>query len=224
MADYMSKIFGASPIKPMQDHMTRATESVARLVEFIEAVVADDWDRAAELQQTISNVEGDADNQKKSLRLNLPNSLFMPVARQDLIELLRTQDGIANRAKDIAGLMTGRRMAIPAPLQAGFVGFVRRCHDAAMQAQKTVDELDELYETGFGGAEARKVRGLIDEIGAIEADTDVLQRELRAELFRIERDLFPVDVMFLYQVIDWIGDLADEAERVGSRLHLILAN
>ena len=104
MADYMSKIFGASPVKPMQDHMMRATESVARLVEFIEAVVADDWVRASELQQTISNVEGDADNQKKSLRLNLPNSLFMPVARQDLIELLRTQDGIANRAKDVAGL------------------------------------------------------------------------------------------------------------------------
>ena len=30
MADYMSKIFGASPVKPMQDHMMRATESVAR--------------------------------------------------------------------------------------------------------------------------------------------------------------------------------------------------
>lgn len=154
----------------------------------------------------------------------MPNTLFMPVARQDLIELLRTQDGIANRAKDIAGLMTGRRMKIPDELKECFVGFVRRCYDAAMQAQNTVDELDELYETGFGGAEARKVRKLIDEIGAIEADTDVLQRQLRAELFRIERDLYPVDVMFLYQVIDWIGDLADESERVGSRLHLILAD
>ena len=224
MADYMSKIFGASPVKPMQDHMMRATESVARLVEFIEAVVADDWVRASELQQTISNVEGDADNQKKSLRLNLPNSLFMPVARQDLIELLRTQDGIANRAKDVAGLMTGRRMQIPPQLHEGMLGFVRRCHDAAMQALRTVDELDELFETGFGGAEAKLVRSMIDEIGAIEADTDRLQKELRAVLFSIERDLFPVDVMFLYQIIDWIGDLADESERVGSRLHLILAN
>src|SRR5690606_5439061 len=191
---------------------------------FIDAVVAEDWDRAEELQQTVSNVEGVADDQKKSLRLSMPNTLFMPVARQDLIELLRTQDGIANRAKDIAGLMTGRRMQIPNELKDGFVGFVRRCYDAALQAQNTVDELDELYETGFGGAEARKVRKLIDEIGAIEADTDVLQRQLRADLFRIERDLYPVDVMFLYQVIDWIGDLADESERVGSRLHLILAN
>ena len=224
MADYLSKIFGASPVKPMQEHMDRATESVARLVEFIDAVIADDWDKAAELQQTISRVEGAADDQKKSLRLNLPNSLFMPVARQDLIELLRTQDGIANRAKDVAGLMTGRRMKLPQQLHTGFAGFVRRCHDAAIQAQTTVNELDELFETGFGGAEAKRVRTMIEEIGRIEADTDNLQKDLRAELFAIEKDLYPVDVMFLYQIIDWIGDVADESERVGSRLHLILAN
>ncbi len=224
MADYMSKIFGASPVKPMQEHMDRATEAVARLVEFIDAVVADDWDKATELQQTISNIEGVADDQKKSLRLNLPNSLFMPVARQDLIELLRTQDGIANRAKDVAGLMTGRKMKLPPQLHADFGGYVRRCYDAAVQAQTTVNELDELFETGFGGAEAKRVRAMIDEIGRIEADTDNVQKELRAALFAIEKDLYPVDVMFLYQIIDWIGDIADESERVGSRLHLILAN
>lgn len=224
MADYMSKIFGASPVKPMQEHMDRATEAVAQLVEFIDAVVADDWVKAAELQQAVSNTEGAADDQKKSLRLNLPNSLFMPVARQDLIELLRTQDGIANRAKDVAGLMTGRKMKLPPQLHASFVGYVRRCYDATVQAQSTVNELDELFETGFGGAEAKLVRSMIDEISRIEADTDTLQKELRAELFAIEKELYPVDVMFLYQIIDWIGDIADESERVGSRLHLLLAN
>jgi uncharacterized protein Yka (UPF0111/DUF47 family) len=50
-----------------------------------------------------------------------------------------------------------------------------------------------------------------------------LQVALRAELFKLERDLFPVDVMFMYKVIEWIGDLADQAQRVGSRLHRVLA-
>lgn len=224
MADYMSKIFGASPVKPMQDHMSRAAEGVGRLVEFFDAATAGDWDKAAELQQAIATVEGHADDQKRSLRLNLPNSLFMPVARQDLIELLRTQDAIANRAKDIAGLMLGRRMQFPSSLHAGVLAFVRRCHDAALQAERTVNELDELFETGFGGAEAKLVRSMIAEIGDIEADTDRMQMELRAALFAIEDELPPVHVMFLYKTIDWIGTLADESERVGSRLHLILAN
>jgi uncharacterized protein Yka (UPF0111/DUF47 family) len=50
-----------------------------------------------------------------------------------------------------------------------------------------------------------------------------LEREIRAQLFTIERDLQPVDVMFLYRVIDWIGDLADRAQKVGSRLQILIA-
>jgi len=33
----------------------------------------------------------------------------------------------------------------------------------------------------------------------------------------------PVEVMFLYKVIDWVGALADLAQRVGSRFELMLA-
>lgn len=33
----------------------------------------------------------------------------------------------------------------------------------------------------------------------------------------------PIDVMFLYRVIELIGDLADVAQRVGSRLQILLA-
>jgi hypothetical protein len=50
-----------------------------------------------------------------------------------------------------------------------------------------------------------------------------MQIKLRSELLAIENDLNPVDVMFLYQIIEWIGDLADLAERVGSRLEILLA-
>lgn len=223
MADYLSKIFGASPVQPLQDHMSRATESVAQLVEFIEAAVAGDWEKAEDLQQRIGRIENEADDRKKSLRLSLPSSLLMPVDRHDLLELLTTQDKIANRAKDIAGLMTGRRMQVPAQLVDGIVTFVKRCHDATIQAQNVVNELDELFESGFRGAEARLVRAMIEELDRIEGDTDSLQRVMRAELFKLERDLYPVDVMFLYKIIEWIGDLADEAQRVGSRLHRILA-
>lgn len=49
------------------------------------------------------------------IRLKLPRGLFMPVARTDLLELLPAgQD--RHRAKDIAGLMLGRRLVIPAGL------------------------------------------------------------------------------------------------------------
>ena len=45
----------------------------------------------------------------------------------------------------------------------------------------------------------------------------------RKDLLALESELSPVDVMFLYQIIDWVGDLADLAERVGARLEILLA-
>jgi len=222
-ADYLSKIFGTSPVKPLQEHMARATESVGQLVQYIDAVTVDDWETADALQQTIGTLENAADDQKHALRMNLPHSMFMPVARNDLLELLTTQDRIANKAKDIAGLMTGRRMQIPPSMTEGMRTFVRRCHDATVQADRTVNELDELFETGFRGAEVSLVKSMIEELNQIESDTDTLQVALRAELFKLERELPPVDVMFLYKIIEWVGDLADLAQRVGSRLQLLLA-
>jgi uncharacterized protein Yka (UPF0111/DUF47 family) len=35
--------------------------------------------------------------------------------------------------------------------------------------------------------------------------------------------LKPVSVMMWYQLIQWVGDLADYAEKVGDRLRLLIA-
>jgi uncharacterized protein len=216
-------LFGRSPIGPMQQHIAKAYECAAQLAPFIEAVVASDWVEAERIQQQIAELEREADKLKKDVRMHLPKSLFLPVPRTDLLELLSVQDKVANRAKDIAGLMLGRQMSIPAALQPAFCAFVQRSIDAAAQALKAMNELDELLETGFSGREVTLVETLIDELDRIEHDSDNLQIKLRAELFKLERDLPPVDVMFLYQIIEWIGDVADRAQRVGNRLELLMA-
>jgi hypothetical protein len=42
-------------------------------------------------------------------------------------------------------------------------------------------------------------------------------------LFAQEDNMKPVSVMFWYQLIQWVGDLADYAEKVGDRLRLLIA-
>lgn len=216
-------LFGRSPIGPMQQHMAKAHECAAQLVPFIDALMAEDWVEAERIQQQISNLEREADQMKKNVRVNLPNSLFLSVPRSDLLELLSVQDKVANRAKDIAGLMLGRRMKIHPDVQPAFRSFVERSVDAAAQALRAMDELSELMETSFAGREVKLVEKLIDELERIEHDTDEMQIKLRAELYKREAVLPPVDVMFTYQIIEWIGDVADRAERVGNRLGVIMA-
>jgi predicted phosphate transport protein (TIGR00153 family) len=65
---------------------------------------------------------------------------------------------------------------------------------------------------------------MIEELDRIETDTDDKQVALRAKLFKIEKDLHPIDAVFMYKVIDLTGEIADMAERVGRRLELLLSH
>jgi predicted phosphate transport protein (TIGR00153 family) len=216
-------VFAKSPIKPLEKHIQIVVKCSKQLIPFFEACTAKDWSEAAKIRRKLSKLEQDADTLKRQLRLELPGGLFMPVDRADLLELLTQQDKIANKAKDIAGRVLGRKLEVPVSLQVEFSIYLKRCIDATEKAAEAINELDDLLETGFRGREVALVEKMINQLDAIEDDTDGLQIILRKNLLAIEKDLNPIDVMFLYQIIDWVGDLADLAERVGARLEILLA-
>jgi len=224
MANVLANIFGRSPVQPLEKHIEVAFRCAKKLRPFFTAAVKGNWERAIAYRNEIEELEHKADDLKKQIRLHLPKSLFMPVPREDLLELLLVQDMIANRTKDVSGLVLGRKLRVPAPISKQFLEFVDRNIDAAKQARKSVRELDELFTSGFRGAEVNLVQELIEELDRIETDTDEKQAELRAALYEIEDTLKPVDAVFMYQVIELTGEIADMAERVGRRLELLLSH
>ncbi len=221
--NFFANIFGRSPFEPLQEHIATAHQCAAELLPFFQAVYKEDWEAALEVQSKIARLENDADDLQKSIRLQLPKSLFLPVPRTDLISLLTSQDKIANRAEDIAGLMLGRKMTIPEPLKEPVFNYLKTSVAASNQAVVAINELDELVETAFGGREVRLVQKMITKLNEIEHETDQIQVNIRSTLFSLEKELPPIDVMFLYKIIDGIGDLADRAQQVGGRLQLLLA-
>lgn len=224
MANMLANIFGRSPVGPLEKHMEIAYRCAKKLNGFVAAVISNDWDQALTIRGEIEALEQEADDLKKKIRLQMPKSLFMPVPREDLLELLLVQDKIANRTRDVSGLIVGRKMQIPSQISDKMAEFVRRNVDAAKQARKSVRELDELFTAGFRGAEVDLVADLIEDLDRIETETDDQQSELRAELFAIEKTLDPIDAMFLYKIIELTGEIADMAERVGRRLELLLSH
>ena len=223
MANVLANIFGASPVRPLERHMDIVYRCAKKLRPFMNAVIKRDLKRMAEVRSQIEALEHEADNLKKDIRLNMPKSLFMPVPREDLLELLLVQDKIANRTKDVSGVIIGRQMKIPKSIAPQLIEFVDRNIDATKQARKSVRELDELFTAGFKGAEVALVADLIEELDRIETDTDEQQTILRSALFEIEKTLDPIDAIFLYEVIELTGEIADMAERVGRRLELLLS-
>jgi len=215
-------IFAKSPIKPLEEHINKVHSCCEALKPFFQAVIAEDWDTAQEIQRDISLKEKEADEMKRALRLQMPAKLFMPVERTDMLSLLSEQDKMANIAKDVAGRTIWRKFVLPENIHADFLSYVERCIDAVDQARKAINELDELLETGFAGREITLVQEMIEELDRIEDDTDNMQIRLHQGLRSLEPEMNPVDVIMLYKVIEWIGELANRADGAGSRLEQML--
>jgi predicted phosphate transport protein (TIGR00153 family) len=222
MNGLIQSIFPKSPLKPLVKHICKVHECCSQLVPFFEAVFSDNWEAAQTAQQSIKAMEKEADKIKMEIRMKLPTGLFMPFARTDLLELVSQQDKIANRAKDIAGIVLGRHLHVPKDIENDFLQYIRRCLDATLLATKVISELENLLEIGFKGKEVKVVEKMVEDLDVIESDTDNIQIEIRHSLYQRESELNPIDAIFLYDILNKIGDLADQAERIGTKLEVMV--
>ncbi len=216
-------LFAQSPLKPLQQHSKKVTECCGLLVPFFESTFKNEWNDAEEIRRKIIDLEHRADTLKREIRLKSPRGLFMPVERTDLLELVTQLDKLANYSKDISGRVIGRQLIIPTEIQGVFQQFLSRSLDSTIHVDKVINEMDHLLETGFRGRELNFVNNMILELDTIEDDTDQLQIVLRKAMLGIESQYNPIDIMFLYKIIEWVGVLADQAQRIGSRIELMLA-
>lgn len=222
-ANPFASLFGRSPFKPLQEHMRTVKKCASQVTKLFEALCEGDQKKVEAIKDRIFELENEADTIKNELRAHLPKSLFMPVDRRDLLEVLDLQDSIADTAQDIAGLLVERKMDVEKGMEKPLLIMVRRCVDACDQATRIIERLDELVETGFRGPESDAVIEMVEQLNKIESDTDQMGLELARSLFVHEDKMKPVSVVFWYDLIRMIGELADYSEKVGNRLRLLLA-
>jgi predicted phosphate transport protein (TIGR00153 family) len=218
----ISSLFGRSPIRPMQQHMEAAVACAREVLPLVEAMAAGDAGAIAERRAEISRLEHAADEIKNEIRSNLPRRFFMAVSRRDILEILDHQDSIADSAQDIAELAEIRSMQIPEAMCEPMLELVRRVIATCEEAERVINRLDELVETGFGEGEVARVEEMIHAIDRAESETDSAAERCLRTLFGIEDEL-GVSTLFWYRIIRWIAEMADYAERVGNRLRLLIA-
>jgi hypothetical protein len=219
----MGNLFGRSPIRPMQRHIKAAVACARQILPLFEDMAAGRTDRLPAHRENIDKLEHEADAIKNEIRSHLPKRLFMAVERRDMLEILDYQDSIADVAQDIAGIVDQRSMTIPPSLVEPMLDLVRRVISACEQAERVINELDELLETGFGMRESARVEEMLVELARIESETDELAERACRKLFSVESEL-GVSTVFWYELINWVADLADFAERVGNRIRLLIAS
>ena len=217
------KLFGKSPFKPVKKHMSIAVECVGYMPNAVDAFFKRDKDVLKDIKHNIFQLEGDADKILEELQSRLPKSMFLPVDRRDLLDVLEMQEAITDRTQDIIGLMLDLPMDIPEEMQQPIKHLVQRCQAATEGAYEIVKSLEDLVETGFKGPHVEKVQKLIHEVVGIETEADTIGIDITHSLFAHCKEMDPVSVLFLYQLIGWIDDLADFSEKLAIRSRLLLA-
>ena len=218
----IAKLFGRSPFVPLQAHMEKVASCVALLVDLFDAYAAGNTDEVARLAGEISRLEHEADLLKHDIQSQLPRGMFLPVERDRLLEILAIQDNIADKSENIGVLLTVKQTAIPPAMEAPFRVFLGKNLEAFDGVRKIVDELDELVSTGFGGAEAERVRKMVMGVSQLEYEADHLQHGLLKLLFANEDNLSVADFFLWDKIFKQVSELSNLSERLAHRMHRTL--
>lgn len=215
-------LFGRSPFAPLQSHMESVGYCVHCLPDLFQALENKDYKLVDEIAEKISRLEHDADLIKNDIRNHLPKSLFLPIDRGNLLEILTIQDRIADKVEDTAVLMTLKPLELLPIFKEEFKLFLNKNIETFDEAKLIIKELHELVESSFGGIEAEKVRSMVDEVAFKEHEVDLIQRQLLKSLFKAEDQLTYITFHQWQRLFESIASISNLSENLAYRIRMTL--
>jgi uncharacterized protein len=222
MLGTLLNLFGRSPFAPLQSHMEQVSACVHLLVAIFNALEKKDYDAVEAIATKIADFEHQADLTRNQILNHLPKSLYLPIDRSQLLEILEIQDEIADKAEDVSVLINLKPLELHAHFQEEFKDFLTKSISTFDSALLIIKELHELLESSFGGIEAEKVRTLIEEVAFKEHEVDLVQRKLLKKLFHSD-ELMPYTTFHIWQKIcEALSSISNLSEMLAFRIRLTL--
>ena len=185
----IGKLFGQSPFGQIQTHMDQVSKCITKMVEAINAMAAGRHDEIEDLAYEVSRQEHHADQLKDDIRSNLLRRFFMPIEKSEVLEILSLQDSLADTAEDVCKIMTLKELPFKDDFREEFDEFVKLNIDAFNIVASIMGQLDELIESGFGGSEGEKIRGLAHDVAFAEHKADLVQMKLLKKLYACDTEM-----------------------------------
>ncbi len=94
--------------------------------------------------------------------------------------------------------------------------------DAFHKVKNVMRELDALIESGFGGVEADRVNGMIEEVAHAEHECDIMQRKLMKQVLDHENELTVGDFFIWQRLLHEIAGISNLSEKLANRVRMLL--
>jgi len=204
--------------------MDKVASCIGELPTLFKAFLEQDGEAIQKISEKISKLEHEADLTKNDIRNHLPKSLFLPLDRSALLDILSLQDALADKAEEIAshmGLLHFPIEQVP-EIRPDFLSLCQKTIEVFRQARQVIKELEDLLECSFGGIEAEKVKGMVEQIAFCEYETAVIKNRLLKTFYSKGGNLpYPAFHLGL-TLIEEISNLSRLSEKLGNRIRMLL--
>lgn len=218
----ITSLFGESPFATLIEHGRTVNNCVRLLDELFSAALDQDLALARQVADRVEQLETDADALQSSLQEQLAAKALVPVDKQVLFHAAEQQDGMADRAEDIAVTATCRILTLPPPLDEEFRDYLVKVIESCDVVAGIMNRMDLLVESSFRGRDALTVSKLITEVDEMEDQIKALQTTLVRKLFDPEINLPAMELTIWWQILGELGRLARAADQTAGGIRLML--
>ncbi len=188
-------------------HMALVAKCCQRLTRAYDIYLKGDVEAFNTEAREMKGIETEADELRRQVELAIYSGAFMPIHREDYLDLAEIIDKVADKAMAVVNLLMLTRIKIPEAVQERMREMLEitiRCVDTLHQCVSVCIE-----DRGKTAEMARKVERLEETIDAKEFD-------LRRSLYAMNVDGY--DKILLNELVEKMGDISDTAEDVSDRI------
>jgi predicted phosphate transport protein (TIGR00153 family) len=212
-----------SPIKVLMEHFDRCCQAVHKLNDMLFLYMDGEYTEAATVSVEISRLEHEADEIKRHLRANVPRMILMPISRGDLLEILASNERIADSAQDVAQILDMRETEIPEDLRPLIEEFMGNIVEAVLALRRMMNHLERLLESTFAKLETHTVLELGHDVHEHEYKADRAGKELAKAIYGLEDQLSPVAIYHMMRFTIVLDRVADNAENAALKMVQIVS-
>ncbi len=216
-------LFAKSPFKPLNEHAEKVMLTVLKMDEAVHAYCDGDSAKVDALYHEISSLEHDADDVKHIIREHLPSTLMMPVDRTDILTYLKQQDDIANSAEIVAQMLEMKMVKMPPAVKEVILKMEKEVLSTVEEHVMAAQKITALLDSAFSAKRVTEVQEIIDKVDMQKHNVDVIKLDAMKTIYNNEKDLGPIGVYHLIELVKEMGWVAGHAENSSDRLRLIVA-
>lgn len=209
---------GEKVLEMVENHLELTTGTVTDLYHMVEAAAQCDGENCSRYYISLGKLEMEADGLRRQMINDLTKSEMFPEEREDLMELVRAVDWIADSSKE-----AGRILNV-IPLHTA----PQEMRDAALRMAKAdVDCVRALGEcVRMISSDPKEAIGLANKVELLEEDIDELYSQARAHLASLEFEGWTTGSLILLNmfldsletVADWCENTADIVRAISVRI------